>query len=145
MVFLGRIMGSVVSGEKIPNYGHVYFGYSERLRGNFSTILEGENIVGTFAELHIPIISPRYLRFEEIPIEQFRDIRTALYFALFADAGTTWYRNEKVGVNNFISGYGAGFHLLLSYGFVLRIEYAFNTTTKKFPNGEFIFDLGAAL
>jgi len=141
--FVFRVFGSAVQGGDDPNYGHVFFGYADRIRGRFQTIVEGDDILGGKAEVRVPIISPAYLRFEEIPIEQFRDIRYALYFTLFADAGTVWYRNQPVMLDNFLSGYGAGLNLLLSYSFVGRIEYAFGAPG--FHNGEFILDLGASL
>jgi hemolysin activation/secretion protein len=121
----------------------VFFGYGDRIRGRFRTIIEGDDILGAKTEIRIPIISPAYIRLEEIPIEQFRDIRYALYFTVFGDAGTVWYRNQPVMLNNFLSGYGAGLNLLLSYSFVGRIEYAFGGPG--FHNGEFILDLGASL
>ena len=147
--FVFRIFGSAVQGGDDPNYGHVFFGYSERIRGRLRTIVEGDDIAGTKAEIRIPIISPAYLRLEEIPIEQFRDIRYALYFTLFGDAGRVWYRNQPIAVNSFfggnsfLSGYGAGLNMLLSYSFVARIEYAFGGPG--FHNGELILDLGASL
>ena len=141
--FVFRIFGSAVQGGDDPNYGHVFFGYGDRIRGRFRTIVEGDNIVGTKAEVRFPIISPRYIRLEDIPIEQFRDIRYALYLTLFGDAGTVWYRNQPLVLNNFLSGYGAGLNLLLSYSFVARVEYAFGGPG--FQHGEFILDLGASL
>jgi outer membrane protein assembly factor BamA len=141
--FAFRFFGSAVQGGAVPNYGHTFFGYGDRIRGRFKTIVEGEDIVGTKAEVRFPLISPRYMRLEEIPIEQFRDVRYALYFVLFGDAGNVWYRTEPVALNNFLSGFGAGVHMLLSYSFVARIEYAFGGPG--FHNGELILDLGAAL
>ena len=141
--FVFRVFGSAVQGGDDPNYGHVFFGYGDRIRGRFQTIVEGDDILGAKTEIRIPIISPAYIRLEEIPIEQFRDIRYALYFTVFGDAGTVWYRNQPVMLNNFLSGYGVGLNLLLSYSFVGRIEYAFGGPG--FHNGEFILDLGASL
>lgn len=138
-----RFFGSLVQGGRVPNYGHVFFGYSDRIRGRFKTISEGDDIVGTKAEVRIPLLSPRYMRIDAIPVEQFRDIRYGLYFVLFGDAGTTWYRTDPLAVNNFLSGFGAGLHLLLSYSFVARVEYAFGGPG--FYNGQLILDLGAAL
>ena len=141
--FAFRLFGSAVQGGTVPNYGHSFFGYSDRIRGRFRTIVEGENVLGAKGELRIPLISPRYIRIEQIPIEQFRDIRYALYFAFFADAGTVWYREQPLAMNSFLSGFGAGLHFLLSYSFVARIEYAFGGPG--LHNGEVILDLGAAL
>ena len=141
--FVFRLFGSAVQGGDDPNYGHVFFGYGDRIRGRFQTIIEGDDLLGGKAEVRIPLVQPAYLRIEEIPIEQFRDIRYALYFTLFADAGTVWYRNQPVMLNNFLSGYGAGLNILFSYSFVGRIEYAFGGPG--LHNGEFILDLGASL
>lgn len=141
--FALRFFGSVVHGGTVPNYGHTFFGYGDRIRGRFKTVVEGEDIVGTKAEFRVPIISPRYMRLDEVPIEQFRDVRYGLYFVVFGDAGTVWYRNDPLALNNFLSGFGVGVHLLLSYSFVARCEYAFGGPG--FRNGELIFDLGAAL
>jgi outer membrane protein insertion porin family len=141
--FAFRFFGSVVQGGTVPNYGHTYFGYGDRIRGRFKTVVEGEDIVGTKAEFRFPVISPRYMRLDEVPIEQFRDVRYALYFVVFGDAGDVWYRNNPLALNNFLSGFGAGMHLLLSYSFVARCEYAFGGPG--FRNGELILDLGAAL
>ena len=141
--FAFRLFGSAVQGGTVPNYGHSFFGYGDRIRGRFRTIIEGENILGTKGELRIPLITPRYIRVDQIPVEQFRDIRYALYFAFFGDAGTVWYRKQPLAINNFLSGFGAGLHFLLSYSFVARVEYAFGGPG--FHNGEVILDLGAAL
>lgn len=144
VVVAGRIFGNLAGGGRIPNYGHTFFGYSERIRGYFDTILEGEQIAGASVEAHIPIITPRYVTLGFIPIDQFRDIRYAMNIALFADAGRTWYRNEPSPLNSLYSGYGAGIHLLLAYSFVGRIEFAV-PYGKPFTQGEIILDLGAAL
>ena len=141
--FVFRLFGSAVQGGTVPNYGHSFLGYYERIRGRFRTIVEGENMIEAKGELRIPLISPRYIRIDQIPVEQFRDVRYALYFAFFGDAGTVWYREQPLAMNNFLSGFGAGLHFLLSYSFVARIDYAFGGPG--FHNGEAILDLGAAL
>ena len=141
--FAFRLFGSMVQGGDDPNYGHVFFGYGDRIRGRFQTIVEGDDILGLKTELRIPIVSPAYWRVDEIPIEQFRDIRYALYFTIFGDAGTVWYRTQPVTLDNFLSGFGAGLNLLFSYSFVGRVEYAFGGPG--FHNGQIILDLGASL
>lgn len=143
VVVAGRIFGNVASGGRVPNYGHTFFGYGDRIRGHYNTILEGEQATGASVETHIPIISPRYIHFSYIPFEQFRDVRYALNFALFADAGNTWYRTEPFALNKFYSGYGFGFHLLLAYSAVGRVEFGI-PYGKPFSQGEIILDIGAA-
>jgi outer membrane protein assembly factor BamA len=144
IVIAGRLFTSLAGGARIPNYGHTFFGYSERIRGHFNTILEGEQIAGASFETHIPVITPRYVHFEFIPFEQFKDVRYALNFALFADAGNTWYRTDPVALNKSYSGYGVGLHLLLAYSAVGRIEFGV-PYGRPFSQGEIILDLGAAL
>ncbi|MDP1676023.1 MAG: POTRA domain-containing protein [Bacteroidota bacterium] len=140
----GRVFGSIASGGVVPNYGHTFFGYNERIRGYFNTILEGEQILGSTIEAHYPIVSPRYIRFDFIPFEQFRDVRYAVNFAAFADAGTTWMRTHSVSLNDLYSGYGVGIHFLLAYSVVVRIELGI-PYGKNLSNGELILDFGAAL
>ncbi|MCX6137366.1 MAG: BamA/TamA family outer membrane protein, partial [Ignavibacteriales bacterium] len=139
----GRFYSSIASGGVVPNYAHAYLGYGDKIRGHYNTTVEGDNIAGATVEFHLPIISPRYVRFEEVPIEQFRTIRYALYGALFADAGNVWYRLQPFSIGQTLSGFGAGLHCLISYSVVLRLEYAIDAQNLR--NREFILDLGAAL
>ncbi len=144
IVAAGRMFGSAAWGGRITNYSHVYFGYGERIRGYFNSILEGEQQIGLTAEIHFPVLKPRYFHIEYIPFEQFRDIRYAVNFAAFADAGNTRYRTEPLALTRFYSGYGVGIHFLFAYSAVLRVEYALPYGASK-KSGEFIFDIGAAL
>jgi outer membrane protein assembly factor BamA len=144
LVLAGRLFSSLSSGGAVPNYGHVFFGYVEQIRGHFKTVREGEQIIGSVMEMHYPIITPRYIRLDFMPFEQFRDVRYALYCAVFADAGNTWYRTEPLALNTFSAGYGAGIHLHLAYSAVARIEFGI-PYRKPFSKGEIILDLGAAL
>jgi len=139
-VLAGRLFTDIAGGNRIPSYNRVYFGYSERIRGHFTEVTEGENRAGATIELHFPILQPRYLRVDPLP-EGFNLWRFGIGAALFGDAGSTWFRGTKFSVANLVKGYGGGIHLLLPYSGVLRFEYAWN----EFRRGEFILDLGAAL
>ncbi len=141
VVVTGRVFGNLAAGGRVPNYAHVYFGYGDRIRGHYNEILEGEQILGTSAELHIPLLSPRYYRVALMPIEQFRDIRYAFNLVLFADAGTVWNRHNGPNIHAVTSGFGAGVHMLFAYSFVFRLEYAFR---ENFKGGEGIFNIGTS-
>lgn len=143
-VLAGRLFGNFAFGGVVPNYGHTFFGYNERIRGYFNTILEGEQIAGSTIEAHYPIVSPRYIRFDFIPFEQFRDVRYAVNVAVFADAGTTWMKKNSVSLNNIYSGYGVGLHFLLAYSAVVRVEFGI-PYGKNLSKGDLILDIGAAL
>jgi outer membrane protein assembly factor BamA len=140
----GRVFGNLAFGGVVPNYGHTFFGYNERIRGYFNTILEGEQIIGSTIETHYPIVTPRYVRFDFIPFEQFRDIRYGVNIAAFADAGTTWMRAKSLSLDNVYSGYGVGLHFLLAYSVVIRVEFGI-PYGKNLSKGELILDIGAAL
>jgi outer membrane protein assembly factor BamA len=137
LTLAARIHGSVVWGGQLPTYSHVYFGHGERIRGYFKTVFEGENIAGTSVELRFPLIPARTLYVSFIPLPpEFAIWRFGVSLALFADAGTTWYRGDKLTLSSFASGYGGGIHFLLPYSFIMRVEYGFSDYGK----GEFILD-----
>jgi outer membrane protein assembly factor BamA len=140
--FGARAQGSIVSGGMVPTYGHSYFGYGERIRGYFKTVFEGEDILGSTIELRYPLFGPNTYRIQSLPLPPELTVwRFGISLAIFADAGTTWYRGEKLTFNSFHSGYGGGVHFLLPYGYVVRVEYAWNDYRK----GEFVFDLRGSL
>ena len=136
--FATRVHGSIVSGGVIPTYARSYFGYGERIRGYFKTVFEGENIAGTSLELRWHLLKPRTIMFSAVSIPQeFAVWRFGISLALFADAGTTWFRGDNVSINSFASGYGGGIVFLLPYDFVVRAEYAWN----EYGKGQFVFDV----
>jgi outer membrane protein assembly factor BamA len=137
----GRFGGSMVSGGVVPTYARTYFGHSERIRGYFYDVYEGENIATTSLELRFALLPPRVFQLSGTPIpDEFTIWRFGIGLALFADAGATWFRGEKVFPESFICGYGGGMHFLLPYGIVARIEYAINNNRR----GEFIIDFRTA-
>ncbi|MDI6780459.1 MAG: POTRA domain-containing protein [Bacteroidota bacterium] len=140
LTLAARTYTAISSGSKIPSYNRVYLGYDERIRGHFRKLYEGENVFGISTELRFFILPPITLKVDEIPIPEFSVWKFGIAAAIFADAGTTWYSHQSFTFDRFKKGYGAGFHFLLPYSFVLRTEYAFN----EYRVGEFIFDISAA-
>lgn len=133
----GRVSGNIVAGDAVPSYAHAYFGYGDRIRGYFKTVLEGEDLLASSVELRFALLPLRVFRMpgtflpDEFTVWQF-----GISLALFADAGTTWFRHEPLTLNGVLSGYGAGIRFLLPYGVVARTEYAINDQRR----GEFILD-----
>ena len=138
----GRAFGNFALGTFIPPYGRVYFGYNEIIRGYDREVFEGEDVVGATVELHWPLLAARTIRFTAIPLPpEFSVWRFGVGLALFADAGTTWFRNQPVTFNSFSSGYGAGIHFLLPYSAIMRVEYAWN----EYGRGQFILDFRSSI
>ncbi|HTK80743.1 MAG TPA: BamA/TamA family outer membrane protein [Bacteroidota bacterium] len=138
-VIQGRVFGDMAAAGPTPSYNRTYFGYGERIRGHFKEVIEGEHIFGVSAELHYALLPPRYFKIGFLP-DQFSVWKFGISAALFADAGSAWFRNDPFALNRFARGYGVGLHFLLPYSAVARLEYALNEVR----HGEFIFDLGAA-
>jgi outer membrane protein assembly factor BamA len=137
-----RGYGSLVSGGEVPIYGHAYFGYSERIRGFFRDVSEGEDLFLSSAELRFSLLSPRTIRVSGLPLpEEFTVWRFGISLALFADAGTTWNRGDHPGLRDLASGVGGGLHILLPYSVVIRIEYARNSAHR----GQWILDFRGAI
>jgi outer membrane protein assembly factor BamA len=139
-VFAVRVYGDLAAGGVVPPYNHEYFGYGNRIRGHFKEVVEGEQLAAVAMELHVPILTPVYLKVSKLPAE-FGVWRFGIVAALFADAGEIWYRRTPFALNRFLKGYGGGLHFLLPYSYVLRMEYGLNESRR----GELIIDLGAAL
>lgn len=135
-----RLFTDLVAGGRTPSYNRVYFGYSERIRGHFKEVMEGECQFGAVAEFHVPVLAPRYFTVSFLP-KEFGVWRFGVTAAIFADAGTVWFRGEPFALNALAKGYGCGLHFLLPYSLVLRTEVAWNEQRK----GEFIFDVGTSL
>lgn len=135
-----RVLTQLSSGPSIPNYEHFYYGYSERQRGHFEEEREGENLLGAFAELRIPIIPQLYLYVPVMPIKQFRTWKLGLYGAIFFDTGIVWNKGDRPFRSSLEHGYGAGLHFLLPYGTVIRVDRAWNESGR----GEWVLDVGAS-
>ena len=139
--FGARTFFSFIEGKEVPFYHKEYFGYWNRFRGHYNEVHEGENIFLINTEQRFSILGPTYFHFDKAPIEQFKDVRTAIYGTVFADFGSAWDRNQNWGKNK-ISGYGVGLNFLAFYSLVLRTEIAFNGERKTAP--EFILGIGAS-
>jgi outer membrane protein assembly factor BamA len=135
-----RVFTDLGGGGTIPAYSRVYIGYGNRIRGHFDTVVEGENLGGATVELHYEILPSRYLKMAYLP-DGLNVWRLGVTAALFGDAGTAWFNDEKFSVANLTKGYGGGLHFLLPYSILLRFEYAWNEAGE----GEMIIDLGAVL
>lgn len=141
-VIASRLFGNLSWGGEIPTYAHVYFGYGDRIRGWFKTVIEGEDNAGYTLELRHYLLEPRYLRVTSIPLPpEFSILRFGIAASIFANTGTAWYRGDKLSWGSLYSGYGGGLTFLLPYSVVVRCEYAWN----QFGHGEFILDLRGSI
>jgi outer membrane protein assembly factor BamA len=133
-----RLFGSFVSGGLVPTYAHTYFGTSERIRGYYRTVTEGEDIAGGTLELRYSLMDARTFFFSAVTVpSEFSVWRFGISLALFTDTGAAWFRGDRLTPALFATGYGAGIHFLLPYSVVLRTEYAWN----EYGTGQFIIDI----
>lgn len=137
-----RFASRFTMGKLVPFYDYSYLGYAEKIRGHFNDQEEGHHSYISSLEIFHPIIKDMNISFEWVPLvpNQLLRYRVALYGQLFVDTGAVQQRNKKLGLNNFNTGLGGGFTLLILPYNLLRIEYAID----EYNNYEFILDLGVS-
>lgn len=135
-----RFAARFTSGSSIPFYDFSRIGYDEKIRGNYKLIQEGNNYYIGSLEMFYPVIRDFNLTLDFIPIlpKELLTYRVALYLQLFGDTGATKFLGKSITLNDFRSGYGVGFNLLVLPYNILRFELAFD----EYKNSEFIFGLG---
>ncbi len=141
--------GSVAFGGTIPTYMREFFGYDKVIRGHKKLVYEGENRLGLFNEIRIPVIRETYFKGSSIPavnqVSMLKKMsyRFALYATVFFDIGTVWNKNSNFFETKYHNGFGVGLNYILPFGLVGRTDFAFRKEDKKFVP-QIIFDLSAA-
>ncbi len=130
----------LTTGGIVPSYRHVFYGYDERIRGEFRVKREGEQQAGGNLELRFSLLEPRYVEADFIPVPQFRTLRYGLYGAVFADMGKIWYRNQSPFEVPLRAGYGVGLHAVLPYGLIARTDVSVSLLGVV----QVVFDAGAS-
>jgi outer membrane protein assembly factor BamA len=135
-----RFTSRLSAGKTIPYYDYSILGYQERIRGYSHEVMEGNNYYLTSLEFYHPVVKDMDINLAFIPIvpKQFLSYRVALYTEIFGDAGAVTHRGGSLSLNDFDSGFGFGFTLLLLPYNILRIELALNDHL----NSELVLDLG---
>lgn len=135
---VGRGYTTLSAGSQVPSYGHVYFGYSDRIRGYYKTVFEGENLIGGTAELRFTLLQPRVVHVDVITLPpEFSHLRFGLSLALFTDTGLAWFRSGQPALEDFVSGYGGSVDFLLPYSFVVRLGVGISDLGQR----QFILDI----
>ena len=136
-----RVATRITGGKMIPSYDISFLGYakeSEVIRRLF-----GKGIIIMLHHLSYFIrllkIGSGFQFCTYYPESAFI-YRVALYAEIFGDAGTVTQRGENIKINNFVSGCGLGFTLLILPYNIFRIELAFNNYFKS----EILVDLGVS-
>ncbi len=115
---------SELSMGTIPSYDKLYLGYSERVRGHFFNVIEGEIRSLVSAELRFTILPVRYFRYAVS--SYFRDLKFGVSGGVFLDAGYCADQADAFSMDRIISGFGIGLHFHLPYVNLLRLEWAWN-------------------
>ncbi|MBN1634713.1 MAG: hypothetical protein JW917_11160 [Ignavibacteria bacterium] len=136
-------------GGSVPHYKREVYGYDVYVRGWKDFIFEGDNSLGYFSEIRIPIITPFYVKgkdhiiIKRLPILKNLSYQYGLYIAPFFDIAGIFFRNQSLKDVNFQNGYGIGFNFILPFNSVFRIDVALNKDIKLFQS-RFSFNLEAA-
>jgi outer membrane protein assembly factor BamA len=125
---------------QIPIYRDNYIGFSERIRGYFFDVYQGNHIHTANIELRFPILPIRYFTFDSIllPDNYSKNLKFGINAAIFVDTGIAWSKSWEYAIKNFRTGFGAGLHFRVPYVEVVRLDYGFN----KDLDGQIIFEIG---
>jgi outer membrane protein insertion porin family len=135
-------------GGTVPQYKLEVYGYDVYVRGWKDYIVEGENSIGYFSEVRIPVIKPFFVKgkdhfiIKKIPVFNNLSYQYGLYTTLFFDIAGVFYRNQMLKDVKFQNGYGIGLNVILPFNFVARVDVAFNKEIKEFTS-RFSLDLEA--
>lgn len=127
-------------GKLVPHYDMSILGLGDRIRGHGSEKTEGNYYYLLSLEFYYPIIEEWNIKLDFIPFlpEELLSYRIGLYAQLFGDAGAAQLKNQKIGLSDFDSGYGAGLTFLFLPYNILRVEFALD----EFGNTTWIVNLG---
>ena len=119
---------TLLSSGKIPIYDRTYFGYEERIRGWFYDIFEGEKLILGSVEYRFPLLKVRYFDIQPLPgFEAYSNqLKFGISAGIFCETGAVWFQHDKLDVDDFNSGFGAGIHFHVPYINVFRLECGFN-------------------
>ncbi len=127
----------------VPVFSHYYLGYTERIRGRFFDVMEGDSRAIFMTEFRFPILPVQYIDMQSgTPLfgHYSSDLPFGLSGSLFYDVGSVWFKDVENLPSKSFSGFGFGLNFHVPYIDVFRVEYAFNTDWE----GQLIFDLKAA-
>lgn len=126
----------------LPFYDRIYLGFEERVRGHFYKVVSGKHVLVNQLELRFPIFDIYYFDFPimGLPPSSTKDLKFGLKGGFFVETGVVWNKPPELAINNFITGFGAGIHIIIPYFEVLRIDLAFDEKLKT----ETIFEIGLA-
>lgn len=114
LAFKGELQKTeALSGKDVPFFENPSLGNSRDLRG-FST--------DRFRDSGSLLFTLEY----RYPLWDFSDV------VLFVDEGQVFNNYSDIGLSDFHTSYGFGFHLISSKGFAFRSEFAFSRETSRF-------------
>lgn len=127
---------------KVPYYDNSFIGLSERIRGHWNDLQEGNDYYFGSIEFNYFILSDYRLNLYFIPLlpKSLLSYRVGLVGELFVDTGTTRFIGQPLTLKQFNTGYGTGLSILFLPYLITRLEFALNEIGKS----EFIFDFSAS-
>jgi outer membrane protein assembly factor BamA len=134
-----RINQSYLFGQ-IPIYRENYIGFSERIRGHFFDVYQGNHVHTGHLEIRFPLLQVKYFTFDSLilPDEYLKNLKFGINAGIFIDSGIAWSKSNEYTIKNFHTGFGAGLHFRVPYVEVVRLDYGFNQNFQ----GQIIFEIG---
>ncbi len=127
-----KLYSSIAVGAVLPIYNREFLGYSdEYIRGWKGQAFEGDDKLTLYNEIRIPLFEPRYIDAKQIillrdlPIIKKMALKHGLYFTVFYDMGTVWFKNQNIFKQKFLNGAGIGLNFIAPFGYVFRLDWEF--------------------
>jgi outer membrane protein assembly factor BamA len=137
---LSNFSSAYLSDPSVQPYSlYGTLGYQRQvLRGYEIYVIEGPKFFVNKTTFKKKIFS-RAVRWENMPLEQFRYLPFAVYLKTFVDFGYVenydYYQEKNINTrlsNKLLAGYGTGLDLIFPYDVVFRLEYALTNDTQGF-------------
>lgn len=147
--FATRLISSNAIGKNMPVYLRESFGFDKIIRGWKDNVFDGENLLGFFNELRIPVINPFWVKGKDhILLKKFSlsrnfSYRYGLYLTLFYDVGNSYNRGDNIFNVHFRSGFGSGLNIILPFDIIGRIDLAARKQNSKYYS-QIIFSLNSS-
>ena len=144
-----RLVTSNAIGGSMPVYLRESFGFDKIIRGWKDNVFDGENLLGLFTELRIPVIKPflvdgkRHIIFNKFSILRNFSYRYGMFVTAFFDVGNTYNREDNIMDVHFRNGFGVGLNFLLPFDVVARIDLAARKQNSVYYS-QFIFSLASS-
>jgi outer membrane protein assembly factor BamA len=125
-----RLHGNIAGGPVVPPYYDVFIGYGERIRGMFSTVQEGQSIIGSNLEMRFRLLKDVPLNLPISLVDDLNHVGIGVYWSLFGDVGEAFQKGNMPSYDRLLYGYGGGLSFVMPFNVVVQLAIARGNSRK---------------